>query len=387
MDNRSNTNRGRPFNFQKHMPHSKRDELRIKSIFQDRPLIGPRAVNIHITNVCNLQCLFCWDRSPLVRPTAKKKIYLELNILKGLISDCARVGVETICLEGGEVMLYPRIKELFRFIKLYGLNLEIYSNCAFAPSLFSSFFYVDKVRVNLSAISADSYKRIHGAKDLNVFPRVQDNLYRLSEMKKNFHRLQIQLIFIVNELNFGEVADMARLAEKVGADELVFKLVEATAATQHLILSDSSVEALKGFLREIKSRCWKAKNNAQEIYRIICSKDFKKDCYAISRTAWHNDRYFYFKASAGKKIRCLVGWFYGFVDLKGRVVGPCDNVGVAILGNIHTASFAKIWFSPRYQRLRKKAFRGVDPRMRRWQECRYCGFVKFNRQMAQKTTS
>jgi MoaA/NifB/PqqE/SkfB family radical SAM enzyme len=364
------------------MRRLKLDPIRIKALSPGKLLVGPRAVNIHLTKVCNLKCLFCWDHSPLVTPREKKRIYLNMNSLKNVIADCARIGVETICLEGGEVMLYPRIEKLFREIKSKGMNLEIYSNCTFSSEKLASFAYVDKVRVNLSAASSLSYQRIHGTKDPKLFRIVLRNLYRLACLKKQFRKPEIQLIFIVNKFNFREIEQMMRIAEKLGADELSFKLVEATSETKELILDDASLGIFKHLLASLRERPQKIKNNIEKILQIIFSPNFKKDCYAIATTARHNDRYFYYRSHPDKKIHCYASWFYGFIDEKGRVIGPCDNVGVAVLGNIHSASFKKIWFSKKFQRLRQEARRGINPSARRWQECRYCGFVDFNTMMS-----
>ena len=178
------------------------DNIRSKTLSRPDLPVVPRAVNIHITNACNLRCCFCWDHSPLVIPRDKKRRSLPLLVIKKVIADCARMGVKKICLEGGEVMLYRSIKDLCVLIKNSGLKLEVYSNCTFAPSQLSTFIHVDKVRVNLSAATVLSYQRIHGIQDDRCFPRVLKNLYRLTRLRNRLGRPEIQLIFIINEYNF-----------------------------------------------------------------------------------------------------------------------------------------------------------------------------------------
>ena len=64
-----------------------RDIARLKGVVQGAPLIGPRSVNVHLTNVCNLKCRFCWYHSPLVTFNQKPR-ELKLEVFKRLVDDC-----------------------------------------------------------------------------------------------------------------------------------------------------------------------------------------------------------------------------------------------------------------------------------------------------------
>ena len=99
------------------MRFSKRDNVRLSGIKRNRVLLGPRKVNIHVNNYCNHRCLFCWYHSPLLGLKQKRE-ELDFDTLKGIIDDCAGMGVEIIDLEGeGEVFLYSRIIDVIAYIK------------------------------------------------------------------------------------------------------------------------------------------------------------------------------------------------------------------------------------------------------------------------------
>ncbi len=365
-------NKSRDFVF-----HDRLDRFRLEAARGKRPAVGPRSVNIHLTNLCNLRCIFCWEKSPLVTPKDRRIRHLDFQLLKKTIQDCARIGATGIGLEGGETMLYPRIKELILFIKQLGLRLEIYSNCAVETALMRYLALADKVNVNLSAATPQNYSRIHGPRAAGAFQKTLNNICALTQNKER--RPLVQMVFIINELNYGDIRQALLLARNAHVSQIKFKLIEATAQTRSLLFSDGGLQGLKTFLKGFRPPKDGVKTNLEEIRRAILHPAFMKNRKSLRKSAWHNDRLFYFRAFHEKRMPCYVGWFYSFIDLDGRVIAPCDNVGVAVMGNIHETPFSKIWFSKRFERLRAAARQGTDPKNKLWQECRYCGFAAFNK--------
>ena len=361
---------------------NKLDQSRVGAIFKERPALGPRSVNIHITNACNFKCLFCWDRSPHIAYNEEKVFHMNPTVLNNVISDCFQMGVQTICLEGGEITLYPSIEKLVKSIKQKGLNLEIYSNCCVNKTTYKVLSYADKIKLNFSATNPSLYKLIHGTKERGAFKRVLNTLVAMSKLRKYCGKPTIQLIFVISELNYFCLNEVFDICERFQIDELTLKLIEATVRTKELIPGTRSINYLKQFFKKIKSNNLKVKHNAEDIQRIISNKYFKKECYGINETEWHNDRFFYFTAPTDYHLNCFVGWFYAFIDLKGRALGPCDNVGVAFLGDVNQQPFKKIWFSDKYQKLRREARESIDLKKEKWQECRNCGFVGFNQRIS-----
>ena len=98
------------------MENITKSSLRFLGAVNDKPLVGPRNINIHITDVCNLSCIYCWYNYPASKRHSGK--FLGYDKLVGIINDCKRLGVESICLSGeGEPTLHPNILEIIRLIK------------------------------------------------------------------------------------------------------------------------------------------------------------------------------------------------------------------------------------------------------------------------------
>jgi MoaA/NifB/PqqE/SkfB family radical SAM enzyme len=358
----------------------KKDRVRLKGILRRKPLLGPRSVNLHLTNVCDRRCIFCWYYSPLVSRTCKAQ-HLEFDKARILLNDCRVMGVRTINVEGGEINLYPRIKDFFALAKSLDFRLECYSHLAFGRAALGYLKDADLIRVNLSASDQKSYRIMHGK---SGFDQVIENLARLRAFKKERGLPEISLSFIITESNFDLLEHFFNLADKLRVDRVTCKLLSATQEMKSLILSEPSRMRLKDILFRLLKKEIPFRNNLKKIAQIIAAADFLKNKRAMNWGIRHNDRLFYYSAWRGWKARCFVGWFYAFIDERGRVIAPCDNVGFCVPGNINRQSFRDIWFdAPQYAKMRQEAMTQIDISKDKWLECRYCGNVDFNEEVLQ----
>jgi MoaA/NifB/PqqE/SkfB family radical SAM enzyme len=354
----------------------KSERLRLKGILSGKPLIGPRAVNIHLTNACDRKCCFCWYFSPMVS-WYEKRIDMDLKVLRKVVRDCARMGVEEVNLEGGEVVLYPHVAEVFRMVHAQGMKLAAYTHLAYGPEHLEYLRLADRLSVNLSATTEKSYLRIHGA---DRFKDVIRNLRMLTAMRKKSGAPAIVLTFIINERNYKEIGAFLELAETLKVARVSFRLFEATSEMAPLVLSPRSAISLRRILAKAIAAKYRVVNNLLRIQEVVCREGFLKHRAVMERTERNNDRLFYYHASAQEKFRCYTGWFNALINEKGQVVAPCDNIGICIAGNVNRRSFKDIWFnSKKFQKVRRDALRGVDITRPRWRECRYCGHVALNK--------
>jgi MoaA/NifB/PqqE/SkfB family radical SAM enzyme len=354
---------------------TKLDILRLKGIINNRPIIGPREVNIHINNACQRKCIFCWYFSPLVS-WKEEQSQLPLPIVKNIVSDCAKMKVQTINFEGGEVTLYPHLKEAFQLVKSKGFRLITYSHLAFPDSYLETMKMADSINVNLSASSSESCQRMHGD---NQFNQVINNLICLNRFKTVSGKPDILLSFIITELNYHEIEDYIRLADRLKVKQIKFKLHIATKEMKQLVITEKSTVKLKRIISRIIKKDIKIKNNLDYINSIISADGFLKKQISIDWSNRHNDRLFYYKAFPKNKIHCFVSWFYSLIDVTGRVIAPCDNTGYCVAGNVYKDHFSKIWFdSDEFKRIRNESMARIDIRQKKWYECRYCGHANFN---------
>lgn len=355
-----------------------RDLLRLRGVVTGYPLIGPRSVNIHLTNVCNLACRFCWYHSPLVTFDEKKK-ELDIAVFKRVIDDCAAMSVDAVDLEGGEVVCYSQAEEAFRYVSRSGVALHAYTNLAYGRKPLAYVALANRLNVNFSAVNRESYRQMHGA---DHFDQVVENIRILTSLHIKKKKPRIWLTFIINENNFRDIELFLALADSLGVERVFFRLFEATVEMKSLVFSGASARILGPLLIRLLGCAYKTPNNLEEISAVVNNGQFLENIADIPRTTHNNDRFFYYHNLRSPTTRCYTGWFFSLIDEKGRVIAPCDNIGVCIAGNVYKHSFRDIWFSSeKFRRIRQEALHCIDTRKRKWKECRYCGHAVFNQEM------
>lgn len=355
-----------------------RDSFRLQGLLKGRPLIGPRSVNIHIVNACDRRCNFCWYFSPLVSHRDKRR-ELSYGVLERVLRDCVEIGVEEIDLEGGEVVLHSRVADVFRLVHRLGMKIAAYTHLAYGREHLDYLWRAHRLIVNLSAATAGSYEKVHGS---DRFNDVLANLRLLSQIRKEKGSPNLVLTFIIHKDNYKDLPGILAIAEKIPVDQVLFRLFKATGEMKRLMFSGRSADDLRRVVHEAMRKKYKVSNNLSEMSRVLENGSWFKNFVALGWNERHNDRIFYYNNLSGSTPRCYAGWFYAYIDERGRVVAPCDNVGICIAGNVNKQSFKDIWFnSEKLNRIRRAALRGIDPAVKRWFECRYCGHVGFNREI------
>lgn len=355
-----------------------RDALRAKSSILGKPLIGPKIVNIHIIQACDRKCAFCWYFSPLIS-TPPDRIMLDYAVLEGVIEDCHEIGVEEINLEGGEVVLYPHAEKLFKKIKELGMALRTYSHLDYDTKHLRYLYLADFINVNFSAFNEESYRRVHG-KSSGSMANLLKHLDILLTARRKFGKPKIVLTFIAYKDNYCELPDLLELAHKRQVDKVFIYLFKATKEMRDLILSKDSLSRLLDILEAGIAAGYKFEHNLEDLRDILVNGQQNENINSLTPSSMHNDRLFTYDSTGGKSINCQVGWYYSFIDETGRVVAPCDSVGVCVAGNVNQRRYKDIWFNnDLLHSTLREASEGIQTCKSKWQECRYCTYRPVNK--------
>ncbi|MDE1919904.1 MAG: radical SAM protein [Candidatus Omnitrophica bacterium] len=358
-----------------------RDALRIRSSILGKPLIGPKSVNIHIINSCNYKCEFCWYFSPLVKDQPQRKL-LDYEVLEGVLEDCREIGVDEINFEGGEVTLYPYWERAFCKVKELGMRLIAYSHLGFAADHLPGLCFADQLTVNFSAMTEESFKRVHGKH--TSMERVLHNLDLLLAMRSKRGKPQIVLSFVVYDHNYQELGAFLNMAHQRRIDKVVVRFFKATQEMKDLVFSQEGLASLFHTVDEALRTPYGFRHDLKHLHHILQSGQVLRNVDSLSRSPMHNDRLLFYDTTGGS-IHCHVGWFYANIDEKGRVVAPCDNVGVCVAGNVNERRFKDIWFDNDFLHdTLKEAARGIHTCSSKWKECRYCSYVPINKMLDEK---
>ena len=91
---------------------------------QPNQLVGPRSVNLFITNLCNRACPFCY-LNDWVTNDKKTAIHMSLNNLDTLIHWLKNSKIDRVKIAGGEPMLHPEIISIVTKLVKNGVALRM----------------------------------------------------------------------------------------------------------------------------------------------------------------------------------------------------------------------------------------------------------------------
>ncbi len=167
---------------------------RVYSHYRDGNRIYPLHIDIGATKLCNAKCLYCYGLFQKMTSDIIPK-----DILINLFADAPGLGIKSITVTGdGEPTLNPAIYKAVVAGKLRGLDIGFATNGialdeAQLNILLKSCTWL---RFNLSAVSTDSYKKVHG---VNQWERVQANIIRAVQLKKKLNlscTIGLQMVLI-----------------------------------------------------------------------------------------------------------------------------------------------------------------------------------------------
>ncbi|MCC6758828.1 MAG: radical SAM protein [Candidatus Omnitrophica bacterium] len=360
-----------------------RDALRLRGAMLGRPLIGPKSVNIHVINSCSYRCQFCWYFSPFVKDHPKGKM-LDYKVLEQTLEDCREIGVDEINLEGGETTVYPYWADAFRKVHDLGMRLIAYTHLDYPADVkkIQALSYAELLMVNFSAITEESFKRVHGAH--TSMKRVLKNMDRLLAIRDKYGKPKIRLSFVVYNYNYKELAGFLDMAHERNIDQVVVRFFEATEEMKQLVFTKEELAELRTVVEAALEKRFCFTHDLKKLYNLIVNGQMFENPVTLERTEMRNDRLLFYDSTGGE-INCYVGWFYSHIDEKGRVIAPCDNVGVCVAGNINERRFQDIWFDNEHLRSTlNEASKGIHTCSSKWQECRYCSYVPTNRYLHQE---
>lgn len=172
-------------------------------------------IAIEPTNACNRHCLHC------LRNTVDKTEFLPLQLLDDILSQAKSLGIKTVSLTGGEISLYPHLKELFLLIADYGFKFTLVSNAFEFEERILPHLLNPSVKGELSLVcfSLDGARaQTHDAlRGRGSFKEVMKAV-ALCELKG----LPLSFKTAVTNLNKEELTDLALLAASLGGQQHEF---------------------------------------------------------------------------------------------------------------------------------------------------------------------
>lgn len=215
---------------------SEREKLELCGILTDEVFLGPRILELDLTNNCNLNCVGCWCHSDLLKEKKlsgdKKRMRLPFELVKKLLTDAKEMGAEKIQLAGaGEPFMHPNIMEILELAKSLGFYTNVITNFTLVDHKRAEKLVelgVDMITVSLWAGSTKTYLKTHPNQRASTFARIRDMLTYIHDLKskKDTYKPHIKIYNVISTLNADGISDMVDFALDVMADYIEFTPID-----------------------------------------------------------------------------------------------------------------------------------------------------------------
>jgi len=323
----------------------------------EKAFAGPELVVVDLTNRCNLACIGCWNRSPLlsdeVHGAPQPNEDLPLGLARQLIKTLAQMGVKEINFSGGgEPLLYRGLLELVRAASGEGVCCTINTNFTLMDEKLLRRIVeagTKKILVSVWAGNPEMYRKTHPGAARGAFEHVCRMLVELVKLRGESVFPRVTLVNVISSRNVSDFENMVKLAIELGVESVWFTPVDTPLEGMNELLL--TAEQLRG-LRETALRC-------AEKYGQLTLGDGR--VFRMHQIAGFIEKISSSRAAEGfyhwdviDTLPCYAGWVTARVRVTGDVC-PCCKADRFPLGNLREKNFDTIWYSERYNQFRKKA--------------------------------
>lgn len=214
-------------------------------------------MEIEFSQLCNFNCPYCYlDAKPEEELTSEE--------VRDLILQARELGARTIIILGGEPMIYPRILEKIRFIRLLGMGVEIFTNGSNMTGENARELAALDVKVVLKMNTLDPEKQNRLCGIPNAHRIIQDAFTHLKAAGYGEGGKPMAVSSVISSDNIDELAAMWRWLRKQQIDPYFEMITPQGSATENdwLYVESQRIGALFEEIKEIDrvefDRVWDA---------------------------------------------------------------------------------------------------------------------------------
>jgi len=188
-----------------------------------------------VTNRCNYYCPYCIFSSSNELKSQELTSEQALN----LIREIKQHGFTHLKITGGEPFLRKDIMDILEYSKRLGLKTDISTNASLITHDIAerlSDLHLDMIHVSLDGHTIDIHEMVRGK---NTFAPTIRGIKNLTA-QSNIH---VRIGFLIFKGNEDYLKKIAEFCQKIGADEVIFSLMEAVGRGNnitHLISEKTS---------------------------------------------------------------------------------------------------------------------------------------------------
>jgi MoaA/NifB/PqqE/SkfB family radical SAM enzyme len=334
---------------------------------------GPVSVHLDLTNRCNINCRFCWQRSHERKGLVDLSNELPEKRLLELVDEAKDLGVtEWLISGGGEPLVRTETAlKVMKKIKMLGMQGDIITN----GTLFKEEHIKDLVTCGWDRIrvSINSHKpRIHDhlTGSDGAFEATVKNIKLINNYKEKLNTLKPEIGFntVINSLNFNDLHKIVKLLHKLKGQLINVQTLILYSEKEKIWALDEKKR--KRFSKSIK----KALKLAYK-YNIHTNLSSYQDEELVEKSNELSQMDHIIQESVQQKksfvnTYCFEPWYLVTIRANG-LVGSCRLFGDKGV-SVHNQKLKDIWFGEYYNQVRKRLVNHDLPKY-----CSNCGANEF----------
>jgi len=203
-----------------------------KEVLANKPAKFPYIVDIEMTNLCNLKCVFCGQQS-MTRP----KGFMPKKIFKKVVDECAVHNTPIRLIRWGEPFLHPDIIPYCKYIKKKGLPLHITTNGLLLEDKMQDLIdmELDSIIFSFQGADKERYEQMRG----KHYDELKNNVIKFVKMRwdnkkpyititstmtneteREIEEFRVRWENIVDEVKIGKT-NLSRVPNKLKAQETI----------------------------------------------------------------------------------------------------------------------------------------------------------------------
>jgi MoaA/NifB/PqqE/SkfB family radical SAM enzyme len=299
-----------------------------------------KKVTIKPTLSCPARCSFCLpriDNYKKLRVGLKK--HLNLSDYSLLIKELATLGVEEICISGGEPTIYKDLVALVELISRYNIKVSLNTNGFKLPGLLPHLVESGLKCIGLSLYSNkrkvhDSIKNYDGITEM-----VFKSLEVIKELKKSKSDIELYINCVLLPYNIEEICQYLLFIEQSNVESIYLSLVQGKIWDLSFYLSINNCNIFeREIIKWMKITTLDLSNQKNDIECFIYS--LKKYCKSLNNNGVYN-------TIINIPTYCNFAQSTLMIIANGDVhsCGMVEFAGVSIIGNIFKNSISEMLVS------------------------------------------
>lgn len=249
----------------------------------------PINVGFELTPYCNFNCKMCYIHDSNLNCSILRKEHW-INFAR----QAKDLGVLFILLTGGEPLLHPDFKEIYRELKKMGMVLTLNTNASLIDEEMADFFQEDlprRINISLYGTTNEVYEELCGIK--NGFDKVDKAIQLLKQ-----RNVPIKINIVANTINYDNLDDMYEYCKKndlvVEANSYLYEPIRKNkdeSQRYRLGISEMALANVKWdeyrFTKEVMDiRCRDAKRLLENYKAPTTNETMNLQCRAGTSSFW-----------------------------------------------------------------------------------------------------